>query len=136
MRVCDANVVLRYILDDIPEQASIAAKIIDNENVYIPFEVVAEIVYVLEKVYRIPRRVISTSIRNLLRHNTIQTVDKTVAFHALDVYKDTKLDIVDAFLCGYQKKHQHTIVTFDKKLLKQLSRMKSSSRRESKKLKP
>jgi predicted nucleic acid-binding protein len=48
--ICDANLILRYILEDIPDSSVKAAEIMERENVFVPFEVLAEVVYVLLKV--------------------------------------------------------------------------------------
>ena len=53
--ILDANAILRYILDDIKEQADIVQEILLNEEVLILPEVIAEVVYVMHKIYKIPR---------------------------------------------------------------------------------
>lgn len=50
MLIVDANIILRYLLFDNIELAEKASEIIENNKVFIPFEVAAEIVYVLDKV--------------------------------------------------------------------------------------
>ncbi len=47
MLFVDANVVLRYILDDHPELSVRAADILEQYEVFLPTEVVCEVVYVL-----------------------------------------------------------------------------------------
>jgi len=44
--IIDANVILRYIRDDIPEQAAIAETIILNNKISLPYEVLTEVIYV------------------------------------------------------------------------------------------
>jgi predicted nucleic-acid-binding protein len=52
MQIIDANIILRYLLKDNPVLFNKAAGIIEgNKEIFIPNEVVAETVYVLEKVY-------------------------------------------------------------------------------------
>lgn len=62
MKIVDANVVLRYLLNDIEDQAIIATNYLEQQKVDIPTEVIAEIVYVLEKVYKINRKKISSKL--------------------------------------------------------------------------
>ncbi|QSQ10284.1 hypothetical protein H0A61_02685 [Koleobacter methoxysyntrophicus] len=50
MKIVDANIVLRYLLDDAEELSEKAAEILENNEVFLPNEVIAEVVYVLEKV--------------------------------------------------------------------------------------
>ncbi len=52
MKVVDANIILRYLLEDHPEMSIQAADILEKEEIFVPTEVIAEVVYVLEKVYR------------------------------------------------------------------------------------
>ena len=54
MEIIDANYILRYLLKDIDEQYLQSASVIENHNVYIPGEIIAEVVYVLQKVYQVP----------------------------------------------------------------------------------
>lgn len=49
MIIADANVYLRYLLNDVDELSSKARSIVDVEQLYLPIEVLCEIVYVLEK---------------------------------------------------------------------------------------
>ncbi len=53
MKIVDANIILRYLLDDHEMLSEEAAAIIENNKVLLPNEVIAEIVYVLEKVYEV-----------------------------------------------------------------------------------
>jgi len=57
MSLVDANVILRYILDDHPELSTTAATIIEQQTVTLPIEVACEVVFVLQKVYAVdPKR--------------------------------------------------------------------------------
>ncbi len=56
MILIDANIILRYLLNDHPQLSQQAAQIIDNQSVSAPIEVICEVVYVLYKVYQIPKK--------------------------------------------------------------------------------
>ena len=49
MKIADANIILRYLLNDHEELSDKATIIIENNEVLLHNEVIAEIVYVLEK---------------------------------------------------------------------------------------
>lgn len=66
MQIVDANVVLRYLLKDHERFFVKSKKIVEQNQIYIPTEVVTEIVYVLEKVYEVPRSEISEALIELL----------------------------------------------------------------------
>jgi len=127
MIIVDANIVLRYLLLDNVELAEKASQIIENNNVFIPFEVAAEIVYVLEKVYEVERTEISRSIKELLASDNIHTYDSDVLNKALDILSSRKIDFVDTLLCGYSLVRGDEVKTFDKKINKYIQREKEKN---------
>ncbi|MCU0849215.1 MAG: PIN domain-containing protein [Spirochaetes bacterium] len=116
MKNVDANVILRYLLGDLPDQAAIARDIISNNEIFLAGEVLAEVVYVLEKVYRVTRKEISHVLVLFIRSDTVIMNNKPVMEAALDVYSRETIDYVDALLCGYSLVQKSEIITFDKKL--------------------
>ena len=85
MRIADANFVLRYLLEDVVDQFEIARGVLESQAVFIPFEVVAEVVYVLQGVYEVPNPEIADSLSSLLpgqsvlRDHEILTFDRKLA---------------------------------------------------------
>ena len=67
----DSNVVLRLILNDVPEQASRAARFVDRSSCYVTDVVVAECVFVLEKTYKLDRGFIKNSMATFFKINTV-----------------------------------------------------------------
>jgi len=120
MVIFDTNAILRYILRDNPEMAEEVKRHLFRDICFIPVEVVAEIVYVLSKVYRVERDVIAQTITNIANVDNIMVAQNSVVLHALRVYASTTLDFVDCLLIGYAKEDGYAIFTFDKKLLKHL----------------
>ncbi len=116
MRIVDANIVLRYLLDDEQQLSSQAAAILEKEAVHLPFEVLAEVVYVMQGVYAVPRDKINETLQSFLASPGITTNSTPVASEALRLYADKKIDFVDALLCAYHRVDRHEIETFDKKL--------------------
>ena len=116
MKIVDANIVLRYLLNDTKDLADKATEILENNVVFIPNEVMAEIVYVLEKVYKVERKDIYSSLIELLEYKNIEVSDFSLINEALVVYSERKLDFVDTLLYAYNKIGEHEIYTFDKKL--------------------
>ena len=124
MIIVDANVVLRYLLADIEYLYRNAKDIIENKPIYLPNEILAEIVYVLEKVYLADRKEISDTLINLLKYKNISTYDSETANNALSTFSGTKLDFVDTLLFAYANIRNSEIITFDKELLKCINRVK------------
>lgn len=56
MSIVDANILLRYLLDDHPDLSTKAAEILEQQTVTAPMEVACEVVYVLQKVYAVERQ--------------------------------------------------------------------------------
>jgi len=120
MQLVDANVVLRYILWDNDELAHKAEQILENEKIEIPFEVIAEVVYVLISVYKVERAEIKTSLLNLINYSNIFTKDDQVLKTAFNIFCDKKLDFIDSILIGYNQEKASKVFSFDKKLNKLL----------------
>lgn len=116
MVMLDANMILRYLLNDHPEMADKAEQYLNDGNVWVTIEVIAEVVYVLKGVYSMERDLIADTISNFLELVSCQEMDVLVC--ALDTYAERNLYFVDCVLYGYHAVKGVTIATFDKKLLK------------------
>ena len=121
MRFVDANVILRYLLDDDPQLAEKATKIIEQGQVYVPFEVMAEVVYVMQGVYKASRQEISSVLTRFIMLPNVTTNSEPVLCEALQLYADKGLDFVDSLLCGYSIVEGAQVETFDRKLKKIVS---------------
>jgi predicted nucleic-acid-binding protein len=120
MKIVDANIVLRYLLDDAEELSEKAAEILENNEVFLPNEVIAEVVYVLEKVYKIENDEISNTLRELFDYGNLKVDDIEILKEALNLYSKRKLDFVDTLLYAYHRVRNHEVYTFDKELSKLL----------------
>jgi predicted nucleic-acid-binding protein len=115
MEIVDANIVLRYLLNDNVIFSAEAVKIIENRQIHFPNEVCAEVVYVLQKVYEVPRQNINNSISMLLDYPNI-IANKTILKEALNIYQSQNVDIVDSILIASNHVLGASIHTFDKKI--------------------
>jgi predicted nucleic-acid-binding protein len=122
MQIIDANIILRYLLKDNPVLFNKAAGIIEgNKEIFIPNEVVAETVYVFEKVYQVKRPEIKKAWLLLINYPNLKFVNKQVLISALEVYASVKIDFVDSLIIGYNRIENMHVETFDKKLKKLLT---------------
>jgi len=117
----DANVILRFLLADNEEMFKISKEIM-NKNIYISNEVLAEVIYVLEKFYKFKREIIFDKLYKLIGLKNIFNYDKQFLLKALEIYGTSNLDFVDCLLCAFSEIDD--IVTFDKKLLKCIDKNK------------
>ena len=116
----DANAFLRYLLNDIEAQAEAARAVIDSGAAILTNEVLAEIVYVLEKVYGLPRQKIADALVGVV--DNAQCEDCELILGALSVYRgNRKLDIVHAILVARHRLRRVDVLSFDKELLKQMA---------------
>ena len=121
MLLIDANAILRYILCDNAEMAENVEELLDNTIVTIRNEVLAEVVYVLEKVYKLPKDKIHSALVQLLDMENVSIDDKAVVLLALETFMQTKLDFVDTLLYAYHNLKGADIFTFDKGLTSKLN---------------
>ncbi len=120
MKIVDANIILRYFLNDTETLSDKAADILENNEIFVPNEVIAEVVYVLEKVYKVGSKEVSDSLLELFDYDNLRVGDVELINEALRLYAERKLDFVDTLLYAYQKVRNHKVYTFDKKLSKML----------------
>jgi predicted nucleic-acid-binding protein len=116
MKIVDANVVLRYLLNDIEDQVRLATNYLEQNKVFIPIEVIAEIVYVLERLYKINRKEISSKLTSLITYTNILNDNKDLIYESFKIYAARKIDFVDCILCSYKIVQGAEILTFDKKI--------------------
>ena len=118
MVIFDANMILRYLLNDNQEMADKAEHYLVSGNVVVTVEVIAEVVYVLKGVYSMERGTVANTVKGFLEIVSCQESD--VLNLALDVYASHNLDFVDCVLYGRHVVNGVEVATFDKRLLKLL----------------
>jgi len=114
MILLDANYILRFLLKDNNEMYTISKDCITNNNCIIPNEVLAEVVFVLLKVYKVTKNDITEILVEFLNFKNILMDSKYIIIEALEIFSHKNLDFVDAILCA--KSTEYEIKTFDKKL--------------------
>jgi len=121
MLILDTNAILRYMLSDNLDMATKVNEIITNNRVMIKYEVIAEVVYVLEGVYSLSRSKVKDSINTFLCVPNVETESKSVLLFALETYADKNIDFVDCLLYAFKALQGYDVFTFDKKLNKLLN---------------
>ena len=113
MKLIDANVILRYLLQEPEEQAEQARAVIEA-GAFTTIEVMAEVVYVLQRIYSVERAEISTMIHVIAGEIRIENAE--VVLYAAEIFRERKLDFVDCILAARAIVKQEDVFTFDKKL--------------------
>ncbi|MDR1230687.1 MAG: hypothetical protein LBK61_04720 [Spirochaetaceae bacterium] len=93
LTILDTNAVLRFLLNDIEEQAVAVKEKITLTVCLIPTEIIAEVVYVLGGVYGIDRKTIADRIEELIAiEDGIVENSRIVSFAVGLFAENTKLD--------------------------------------------
>jgi predicted nucleic acid-binding protein len=114
----DTNVLVRHLTGDPPEMAERATRFLASaEDLLLPDLVVAEVAYVLESFYEVPRARVATILRSVLAFPAIGVVDADLLHRALEVYEVNRLDFADAYLVACaERTGVGTIVSFDRSI--------------------
>ncbi len=116
MLYLDTNVILRYLLQDCQELISQSKEYIESNRVYIKNEVLAEVVYVLNKTYKVPKDELGKILKDFISSGNVEVESKDVVISALEIFETKNIDFVDSLLCSYSKLMSWKVVSFDKKL--------------------
>lgn len=93
-----------------------------TQKIIYTVEAVAEVVYVLSKVYEVSRKDISDAILRFLKARNIVCHNYDIAQKALQLFAENNLDFVDNILLAYHQLHGITIYSYDKKLMNAVNR--------------
>jgi predicted nucleic-acid-binding protein len=119
----DTNVILRYLLSDVPNQHQDAVEFFEKvrtgkEKAFILESVLVECVYVLFKYYKAPKKEISDKLSALLHYRGIVNKDAADCITALSLFEKKNIDIVDCLLYAKSRKDNYRLFSFDEKLKK------------------
>ncbi|HJP18468.1 MAG TPA: PIN domain-containing protein [Nitrospinota bacterium] len=113
----DTNTIIRYLLNDDVRLSKTARiffeKVKDGEEKIVLLEsVIAECIYVLVKIYRVPRNEAAESLIKLLSYKGVINSDKKELIDALNLFSKKNLDIVDCILCEKSKSQKNAAFHF------------------------
>ncbi len=119
----DTNTIVRYLVADDPALHAKAKDFFDKVKhggvkAVILESVIAECMYVLTKVYKVPRDRASGSLVDILRYKGIANGDQQELIRALILCSEQGLDIVDCILCAKASSAEDHLFTFDADLNK------------------
>jgi predicted nucleic-acid-binding protein len=118
MNSLDANVVLRFLLWDVPEQAKKAEQLIGYSACYVTDVIVTEVVFVLERVEGMERADIGRLLLKFLALPTVSSNERVLS-RCLDLYTRRKaLSFPDCYSAIEALQQGADLTTFDKDLIK------------------
>jgi predicted nucleic acid-binding protein len=112
----DTNILVRHLTGDPPEQAARARRLLSGgDQLLLPDLVVAELVYVLESFYELPRTRVAELARAVVAFPAIEVADEPALLRALEVYEVHRLDFADAYLVAEAEiSGVNAVASFDK----------------------
>jgi predicted nucleic acid-binding protein len=117
----DTNLFLRYLTNDIPQQADAVKTLLRRAaagevTLLTNSLVIAEIVWVLETVYRLSRPSIAEKVLAILNTPGLEVPEAEILLQAIAWYKEQNLDFADAYHAAWMLSQGiHTVCTFDRR---------------------
>lgn len=114
----DTNVLVRHLTGDPPEQATAATAFLAAARELVLVDLVlAEVVYVLESFYEVPRARVAELARAIVAFPSIIVADEDLLLRAVEVYEVDRVDFAEAYLVACaERSGVGAIVTFDRSL--------------------
>lgn len=117
----DTNSLLRFLLNDVPEQSDKVVELLDkakagNVKLFVAQIVIFEITFILEKYYHFPKEKIIDGLGTLLASSYLEIQDRSVFQEAIELFKTKNIDFVDCFLVSKANEDNAAVFTFDKDL--------------------
>ncbi len=119
----DTNAIIRYLTKDDEVLYSKAKEFFDRVKngsckVIIVESVIAECIYVLTKVYKVPKNEAAASLKDILHYKGVANEDQKELIRALTLFQDRNIDIVDCILCVKSTNPDLSLFSFDDDLNK------------------
>ena len=120
MIALDTNVLVRFLVQDDPEQARLAGEVIDQLSEEAPGfvgrEVLVELVWVLERAYRLGRAEIAGALDGLLASTELVIEGADEIGPALELYRNDGFGFADLTIAAAARRAgAREVVTFDRK---------------------
>jgi predicted nucleic acid-binding protein len=128
----DTNVVVRHLTGDPPAQAQAAAAFLAAaaaDALVLTDLVFAEIIFVLESFYELPREQVAERLRAVLASPAIAAVGRRLLLCTLEVYERHRVDLAEAYLVACAETSEiGAVASFDRTIdrVPTVSRIKRS----------
>jgi len=119
----DTNILVRFIVEDEPDQSAAARSVIDalsdTDPGYVSLVAIAETVWVLQRAYRRSDAEIASVLERLLQVESLVVQSEQEVFSAMIVLKEGKGAFADALIAALGAKAGCRVtLTFDRKALR------------------
>jgi predicted nucleic-acid-binding protein len=118
-QLVDANLIVRYLVQDHERQAKLAAAVFDacdrGEVVIVVLApVLAECVFVLESFYEHARGDIASALGRLISSRGVEIEGQAIHLDALDRYRKTRVHFVDCLMAATAASKSVPVASFDR----------------------
>ena len=97
----DSNVLVRHLTGDPPSQAKRATGFLrEAEELIVVDLVVAEVVYVLESVYKVERERIAELVRAILGFPAVVVPDRLLLLRSIEIYEQHRIHFAESYLAA------------------------------------
>jgi len=115
----DTNILIRFLVRDHEEHYIKSVEIFraieeDRIEALLMNFILAEVVYVLKRIYKYDKIEIASTLKKLLLYKNLYTENKLITFEALDIYAEKNIDFADALLCAKKNLEGFEIISFDR----------------------
>lgn len=131
--ILDTNIILRFLIEDIPDQHKRAKQVIDSIiegkiKAKISVLVIGELVWILGKYYQLRPVDFVSEIINLLLIDGISILEikDQEAITLLKIFEQINLDWTDIYLAFIANTRDYKLSSFDKRLISHASGYKNS----------
>jgi predicted nucleic acid-binding protein len=114
----DTNIIVRHLTGDPPDMAGRATRFLaaaEANELRLADLALAEVVYVLESFYKVPRSQVAESARAIVAFPAIQVDDPAMLLRTIEIYETHRLDFADAYLiAAAERSGVGVVASFDK----------------------
>lgn len=129
----DTNLFLRYVTNDVPEQADAVEKLLGRAaagevRLVTSAMVMAEIVWTLESFYELSRAAIKEILLGIVNTPGLEVETADLIIQAVVWFEEKNVDFIDAYNVAWMMEHELVeLWSFDKKHLKRFEQISLNS---------
>ena len=116
----DANALLRYLLNDLPDQADRVERLLDEAErgelrLITHAHIVAELVWVLSSYYKVPRERVRQQVEAIVHTPGLEVDEHALVLSALRDFAEKNVDYIDAYTVAWMRARGiNELASFDK----------------------
>jgi predicted nucleic-acid-binding protein len=124
MIAIDTNILVRYLVQDDPEQAKMASELLEKysgypQSIFVNNVIICELTWVLERGYKYSKNQVASTIRSILSTEEFSFEYHNVLWLALEEYELKNIDFSDSLIAQLNKYYGYDkTFTFDKTAVK------------------